>query len=654
MANRRAMADQSGGTASVSRVSEAPLVGRSREIERLRSALTAAAGQTTRLILVAGEAGMGKTALARSAEEIAASSGARVVTARCWEGVDTPALWLWNQVLRQLGSPMPDGSEDDRFSLFDEIASVVKEAASDSVLLLVFEDVHAADETSLLMLQFLSQFEPTLPMLIVTTYDPHELRARGAVRRVVEQLSRDAETLELKPLEVEDVADLYRQLTESEAPDATALGLTRVSQGNPFFAREAIRLLTTKGDLHRPDQSAGFRVPEGARGILRQRLSALPDETLEILAVAAVIGPEFDASLLATVAELEPDQVLEMLDVALRAGIIEESSAVGTYTFDHILLRESLYEDLTAARRMRLHRAVAETIELLFGSDGEDQLPLLAHHWFKAAQAGDADKAIAYTRTAAERAVAQRAYEEALRLFQRAIKLSETTKVDRDTRRELKGALEEIRQFLPGSMSRAAGSPERASLSREGDFWVLTFEGKVIRVKDSKGMGYLARLLANPGAEIHAIDLAGPGSTRGGKRSSEDGLTTDPFGAADVLLDETAKARYRARIEDLRSDIEEAESFNDTSRAELARVELDALVQELSRAVGLGGRDRSGTSPSERARVNVTKVIRDVMQKIAQSHAGLGDHLNRSVRTGTFCSYDVDPRFPIKWDVRSS
>jgi hypothetical protein len=198
-----------------------------------------------------------------------------------------------------------------------------------------------------------------------------------------------------------------------------------------------------------------------------------------------------------------------------------------------------------------------------------------------------------------------------------------------------------------------AQGPARAVLAREGDVWRLDYEGRVLRVRDAKGMRHLALLLANPGIEFHAVDVAVAaegGAAPGG--GSADGLAVRAgTGDAGPALDSQAKAEYRSRLEDLRAEIEEAEAFNDPERAARAREELEFIAHELSAAVGLGGRDRRLASASERARVNVTRALRREIRRIAEEDARLGRELETTVRTGTFCAYEPDPRRPVAWDV---
>jgi hypothetical protein len=166
---------------------------------------------------------------------------------------------------------------------------------------------------------------------------------------------------------------------------------------------------------------------------------------------------------------------------------------------------------------------------------------------------------------------------------------------------------------------------------------------------------YLARLLANPGVEVHAIELVA-GSEGGGDTTAPVALAAgleiqSGADSAGPLLDSSAKASYRERLEELRLDIDEAESFNDPERAARAREEMDFIARELAGAVGLGGRDRQAGSNAERARVNATRAIRSAIKRIADYDENLGRELEATVRTGTFCAYEPDPRRPIEWTV---
>ena len=186
---------------------------------------------------------------------------------------------------------------------------------------------------------------------------------------------------------------------------------------------------------------------------------------------------------------------------------------------------------------------------------------------------------------------------------------------------------------------------------REGDYWSVIFDGQTVHVRDLKGMRYLARLLADPGREYHVLDLvaAETGSAAQADSGQAADLPRSALGDAGEMLDARAKDAYRRRLAEIDDDIEQARATGDTERAAQADAERDFLVRELSRAFGLGGRDRRAASASERARAGVTRAIRQAMTRIGEHHPQLGEHLNRTIRTGTYCAYLPDPRAPAGW-----
>jgi hypothetical protein len=198
-----------------------------------------------------------------------------------------------------------------------------------------------------------------------------------------------------------------------------------------------------------------------------------------------------------------------------------------------------------------------------------------------------------------------------------------------------------------------AASPATGRMRWEGDVWAFELEGHSIHIRDSKGVRYLAVLLSSPGVEVHALELAGSSPDAGarGRAGAGEGLSALGAGDAGPVLDAEAKAAYRLRLEELREEIEEAESFNDPERAARAREEMDFLAHELTGAVGLGGRDRKAASNAERARVAVTKAVRATLKRIDEIDPDVGQELAATIRTGTFCSYEPDRRRPVVWQV---
>jgi tetratricopeptide (TPR) repeat protein len=193
---------------------------------------------------------------------------------------------------------------------------------------------------------------------------------------------------------------------------------------------------------------------------------------------------------------------------------------------------------------------------------------------------------------------------------------------------------------------------KRNVFSREGDYWSVVFDGHTARLRDLKGMRYLARLLTDPGREYHVLDLVGAETGRGLQITANREAATLPrsaFSDAGEMLDARAKAAYRRRLAEIEDDIEQASALGDAERAAQADAERDFLVRELARAFGLAGRDRRAASASERARVAVTRAIRHAMARIGEHHPQLGEHLSRTIRTGTYCAYFPDSRVPSEW-----
>jgi tetratricopeptide (TPR) repeat protein len=186
---------------------------------------------------------------------------------------------------------------------------------------------------------------------------------------------------------------------------------------------------------------------------------------------------------------------------------------------------------------------------------------------------------------------------------------------------------------------------------REGDYWSVVFDGHTVRVRDLKGMRYLARLLADPGREYHVLDLVAAETGRGAQADSGQAanLPRSALGDAGEILDARAKDAYRRRLAEIDDDIEQARAIGDAERAAQADTERGFLVRELARAFGLSGRGRRAASASERARSGVTRAVRQAIARIDEHHSQLGEHLSRTIRTGTYCAYLPDPRAPAGW-----
>jgi pimeloyl-ACP methyl ester carboxylesterase len=206
---------------------------------------------------------------------------------------------------------------------------------------------------------------------------------------------------------------------------------------------------------------------------------------------------------------------------------------------------------------------------------------------------------------------------------------------------DLEAVARVVDEFLGVPPAAEPAPHEREVFRSEGEYWTLAFAGRLCRVRDAKGLHHLARLLREPGVQVPAAELLAT--------LDRPGAGIVPPGDAGPTLDARAKAAYRRRLGELRSELAEAEEWNDAGRAGAAREEIEAVTRQLASAIGLGGRDRPTGAAGERARLTVTKRIKDAIDRVRRAHPALGEHLARSVRTGLLCAYS--PNEPVRWSL---
>ena len=425
------------GESPASPVQELPFVGRETPLAALVSAVQAAELGERVVGLVSGEPGIGKTRLVR---EMAARVSSPVLWAGCWNGDGAPPYWVWLQLLRALpsdeGGPRSsaDGIDalvgeaadaatgDARFRLFDAVTEVFATASRRQPLVLVLEDLHWVDEASVRLLEFLGHDQRPRRLAIVGTYRETDLDRDHPLARRLGDLVRGGLQLSLGGLGRRDVVALVGAMGEEDDLQGMVPLLHRKSGGNPFFLRELVRLWRDEGVVDgSPDVESA--VPAGIRPVVARRLSRLAPSTQDVLAAAAVVGAEFDVSLLGAVTGSPTGAVLEALDESRGAGLVVGDGGGGGgggFRFVHALVREVLYEGLSLARRVALHQRIAEVLE---ARHGEARLPEVAHHAIQAAVAGGDDRTVDLAVQAGERSFALLAYEEAAAWYGRALGL---------------------------------------------------------------------------------------------------------------------------------------------------------------------------------------------------------------------------------------
>jgi class 3 adenylate cyclase len=452
---------------------EFPFSGRAKEAELLVGAFSVVSTGGTRVVLVCGEPGIGKTRLAAEVANAVANLGGAILAGRCDEMVGAPyqpfrealsfqlsqhggAAMLGSvrgelvRLLPELGSvvpglppPLSADPDAERLLLFQAVASWLSEVAADRPVLLVLDDLHWADMGTLLLLRHLVANQPVPRLLVVGTYRDTDLDRAHPLSGMLGELRRRAEVsrISLDGLEAAEVTELVAGAAGHELHEegvALALALEAETGGNPFFISEVLRHLVESGAIVATDgrwQAAGSTqeplLPEGIKEVVGKRISALPEATQQALTAASVIGVDFDLEVLATVTDTDEDDLIDALGSALGAHLVAETG-VGRYRFAHALVRSTLHEELSTTRRARLHRSVAEAIASRSGADLDAVVPDLAYHWAEAGPAVAAEQAITYASRAGELAMVRVAPEEAARWYGQARDLLGDTDPVRD------------------------------------------------------------------------------------------------------------------------------------------------------------------------------------------------------------------------------
>jgi class 3 adenylate cyclase len=452
------------------------MVGRSAETEALALAWAKAKDGQRQVVLIAGEPGIGKTRLATEAARAAHADGGVVLFGACDEDVALPyrpfvealrhyvthasaavlATHLCThrgelaRLVPELARRLPDlpapqaaEAETERFLLFEAVTGLLATASQESPIVLVLDDLHWAVAPELLLLKHLVRSAEPMRLLVIGTYRDTDLSRTHPLTAMLADLRKEGgvERVSLHGLDDDAVEALVAAVTRHELDEALvalARVVRRETEGNPFFMGEVVRHLIESGALFQERGRWTYRgaiaelgIPEGVREVIGRRLGRLSEATSRVLGLAAVIGPRFDVALLATIAETSEDAVLDALEEATAAALVTEvRGSPDTFTFRHALIRTTLYEELSAPRRARLHQRVGEGLEALVQATPGARIEELAYHWLAATRTADVGKAIAYARQAADRALAGLAFEEAAAHFARALAVLEPRDVD--------------------------------------------------------------------------------------------------------------------------------------------------------------------------------------------------------------------------------
>jgi len=450
-------------------------VGRQQEMGELKACLEDALSGRGRMVTLVGEPGIGKSRTAQELATYAGLRGAQVLWGRCYEEQGAPPYWPWVQAIRsyvrekepeELRSEMGAGAEDiaeivsdvrerlpglrtptqlepdqARFRLFDSITAFLRSASQRQPLVLVLDDLHWADHPSLLLLEFVARELSGSRLLLVGTYRDMELSRKHPLSLTLGELTRGRlfQRVLLRGLSKEDVGRFIELASGVAPPPGMVEAVYLQTEGNPLFVTEIVRLLVQERELSPENASQrdswSVRIPEGVREVIGRRLDRLSERCNETLTIASVVGREFTlAQLRPLIEDITEDRLLEVLEEALASRVIEElPQSVGRYQFTHALIQETLAQELSTTRKVRLHARIAESLEELYGVDAEAHAAELASHFAEAQTALGTEKLVRYSLAAGESALATYAHEEALVHFQIGLASKEGRPMDAET-----------------------------------------------------------------------------------------------------------------------------------------------------------------------------------------------------------------------------
>jgi len=493
------------------------LIGRAREISALEQLVESAALGRGGLGIISGEPGIGKTRLADEIARRATERAFSVSWGRAWETGGAPAYWPWIELLGPLAEGRADvpvrvsallarseqplrgeGTRADpareRFELFEGVAALLRTVARSSPLLLVFDDLHAADVASLELLAFVAHGLRAARIAVVATYRDAESR-QAPVAEVIARIAHEGSGCVLCPFSAGEVAELVCQdMGHSDEPLARAL--FKLTEGNPLFLHETLQAARASSPAEPLEALRTLNVAGGVLAVIGSRLAGAEAGLQALLEVAAVLGREGSLALLSDSSGLTASEVQRRFETALARGLLLDRGSE-RWAFSHVLVREAFYRELSASRRSELHRAAALALEKRVLAGAEQYLETLAHHALAALPCGEPADAVRSARRAAERARLQLAYEEANSLLERALTTCERFGLDELARAEVElalgwaateaGRLERGRELFRSvaKRARALGNARllaRAALGQGGEYVLAEIRSELVLV----------------------------------------------------------------------------------------------------------------------------------------------------------------------------
>ena len=449
---------------------EIPLIDRVEEMKLLKEAVDRTIQGEGGLVLLYGEAGIGKTRLARELRAYARLRGMQVLYGRCpalfrMDGV--PPYVLWREVIRDYlenSSPeqlyrvigfypaeiaklvpeirqrlatipqsFPISPELEQNRLFEAVSQFITNISREAPLLVVLDDLQWTDPSSLLLLHYLARGVQKTPLLLLGAYRSTDIDSKHPLSPVLTELNRERlpQSVSLKRMSLNDISEMIKQMLEQDdIPAELCKAVYEKTRGNPFFAEEVVKSLKEEEIIHREQnrwefkETSEFEFPETVKNVVKARISRLDEDCQNVLTMASFVGNDFTLEALCGVTGIEESKLLEIMDKLLKTGLIKHRVVRGEdlCSFADIIVRDVEYEEAGTFRRKKLHSIVGSTLEKVYAKKIDEHFGELALHFL---EGGDKDKALDYFLKAGEKAARIYANGEAASYFQTALKLLE-------------------------------------------------------------------------------------------------------------------------------------------------------------------------------------------------------------------------------------
>jgi len=472
---------------------EVQLIDRVEEMSLLREAVDRAVRGEGGVVFLYGEAGIGKTRLARELGAYARLRGMQVLSGRCpalfrMDGV--PPYVLWSEVIKdylqactpeqlykvigfypsevsrlvpeikqKLGTIVPSlpiGPENERNRLFEAVSQFVTNISKEAPLLVVLDDLQWTDQSSLLLLHYLARGASSESLLLLGAYRDTDIDERHPLSPVLTELNRERllEPVPLKRMSFDNVSEMIKQILEQdEVPREFCELVYEKTRGNPFFAEEVMKSLKEEGVIYREEnrwrikEVSGLKFPKTVKSVIKNRVGRLDEECQNVLTMASFVGKDFAFEALREVTGIEEDKLLELMERILKTGLVDERviRGEGVYSFADVIVRDVVHEEVSLLRHMKLHGVVGAALEKAYAKKIDEHLGELAYHFL---EGGDKEKALDYFLKAGEKARNIYAYDEAFSYLHHALELLEEKEGNLEEKARITQRLGELKLWM--------------------------------------------------------------------------------------------------------------------------------------------------------------------------------------------------------------